>query len=92
MKVLFTILILGIFALLFTMQSLQKERTGYLVAAVMEDIGFKEARNQYLRYKIGIYKSPDKILPLAQKQGFAIIDPQKIIVLEEKESEHKSKN
>ncbi len=71
--------------LLFTMQSLQRQRTGYYVGALLEEIEFKEARNQYLRYQIGVYKSPDKILPAAAGLGLHIIDANKIIPLDKNE-------
>ena len=63
------------------MERVQKEKTGYQAAKVMEDITFKEARNQYLRYKIGVYKSPNKIIAAAEAENMAVAAPSDIIVL-----------
>jgi len=81
MKPIYIILAVGLFLLLLSMERVQKERTGHKAAALLEDIEFKKARNQYLRYKIGIYNSPDKIIPAATAQGMLITPPLNIIVI-----------
>jgi cell division protein FtsL len=81
MKTIYIILTAGLFLLLLSMERVQKERTGRQAAALMEDIEFKEARNQYLRYKIGMYKSPDKIIDKAAEDGMIMIDPRDILTL-----------
>ncbi|MDR0953308.1 MAG: hypothetical protein LBM71_03865 [Elusimicrobiota bacterium] len=83
MRTLYLILAIGIFLLLLSMERVQKEKTGHQVAMLMEDLAFKEARNQYLRYKIGIYKSPAKIMEAAVEKGLLLTPPQNIIVIEE---------
>lgn len=84
MKPIYIILAVGLFFLLLSMERVQKEKTGYRAAALMEDIEFKKARNQYLRYKIGVYKSPDKIIPAATQDKMFITEPRNVIVLEAK--------
>jgi len=83
MRTIYIILIAGLFLLLLSMERVQKERTGRQAAALMEDIEFKKARNQYLRYKIGVYNSPDKIIPAALQRGMVITPPRNIIVIKE---------
>jgi hypothetical protein len=83
MKAFYIILALGLFLLLLSMERVQKERTGRQAAALMEDIEFKKARNQYLRYKTGIYVSPDKIIPAARERGLVMTPAENIILLEE---------
>ena len=82
---LYAILAIGLFLLLLSMERVQKERTGYKAAALMEDIEFKKARNQYLRYRIGVYNSPDKIIPAAAAQGMVITPPLNVIVIKNDE-------
>lgn len=91
MKAIYIILVAGLFLLLLSMERVQKEKTGYKVAILMDDIAFKEARNQYLRYKLGIYKSPDKIIFAAQGSNMIFTEPRNIIILEE-ENVGQSKN
>ena len=79
--ILYAILAVGLFLLLVSMERVQKERTGYKAAALMEDIEFKKARNQYLRYRIGAYNSPDKVIPAAEAQGMVITPPLNITVI-----------
>ena len=83
MRAIYIILAIGLFLLLLSMERVQKERTGHQAAALMEDIEFKKARNQYLRYKIGIYNSPDKIIPAALGMGMVITPPLNVIALKE---------
>ena len=64
---------------------MQKEKSGQRIATLMEDIAFKEARNQYLAYQVGIYTGPQAIIEKAQAQGLIIIEPRNVIVLEEKD-------
>lgn len=92
MKVFYIILLCGLFVLFIAMERVQKEKTGYQVATVMEDITFKEARNQYLRYKIGIYKSPHKIIAVAEEASMRIAAPSEVIVLKAEDEDGKSKN
>ena len=81
-KIIFVILITGFFLLLISMERVQKERTGHKVGELLEEIAFKEARNQYLRYEIKLYKSPAKIMEEAQKKNLKIIAPQNVYTLE----------
>ncbi|MBR1980344.1 hypothetical protein [Candidatus Proelusimicrobium excrementi] len=92
MKIFYVILLCGLFLLLIAMERVQKEKTGYQVATVMEDITFKEARNQYLRYKIGVYKSPHKIMAAAEREGMRIAAPSEVIVLKDKDENAEIKN
>ncbi len=92
MKVFYIILLFGLFLLFIAMERVQKERTGYQVATLMEDITFKEARNQYLRYKIGTYKSPHKVIAAATENGMKISSPQNIIVLRKNENAVENKD
>lgn len=81
MKTFYIILLIGLFVLLVAMERVQKEKTGYQVATLMEDITFKEARNQYLRYKIGTYKSPHKVIADATEKKMQIANPADVIIL-----------
>lgn len=69
------------------MERVQKERTGHKVGELLEEIAFKEARNQYLRYEIKLYKTPFKIMEEAHKKDLKVIAPQNVYALELK-SEH----
>ena len=83
MKPIYWIFIAGLFILILAMERVQKEKTGARIASLMEDIEFKEAQNQYLRYQINIFKSPEAVIKAAGENGLAIAPPQDIIVLEE---------
>jgi hypothetical protein len=83
MKIIYVVLIVGLFALLLSMERVQKERTGHKAAALMEDIEFKTARNQYMRYKIGLYKSPKSVINEVSKLGMRFTPPADIIVIKE---------
>ena len=76
------ILATGFFFLLIAMERVQKERTGHKVGEMLEEIAFKEARNQYLRYEIRLYKSPAKIMEEANKKDLKVIAPQNVYALE----------
>jgi len=86
-NIIFIILVIGLFLLLISMERVQKERTGHKVGELLEEIAFKEARNQYLRYEIKLYKSPAKIMEEANKKDLKVIAPQNVYTLELK-SEH----
>ncbi len=73
---------IGAFLLLIAMERVQKERTGHKVGELLEEIKFKEARNQYLRYEIKLYKSPAKIMEEANKKDLKVIAPQNVYALE----------
>ena len=73
---------IGAFLLLIAMERVQKERTGHKVGELIEEIKFKEARNQYLRYEIKLYKSPANIMEEANKKDLKIIPPQNVYALE----------
>lgn len=75
-------LAIGTFLLLISMERVQKERTGHKVGELLEEISFKEARNQYLRYEIKLYKSPAKIMEEANKKDLKVIAPQNVYALE----------
>ncbi len=81
-SVLFIILTIGMFLLLISMERVQKERTGHKVGELLEEISFKEARNQYLRYEIRLYKSPARIMEEANKKDLKVIAPQNVYALE----------
>ena len=81
-SIVFIILAVGAFLLLIAMERVQKERTGHKVGELLEEISFKEARNQYLRYEIKLYKSPAKIMEEANKKDLQVIAPQNVYVLE----------
>ena len=81
-SILLIILATGFFFLLIAMERVQKERTGHKVGELLEEIKFKEARNQYLRYEIKLYKSPAKIMEEANKKDLKVIAPQNVYALE----------
>jgi hypothetical protein len=83
MKTIYIILAAGLFALLLSMERVQRERSGHRAAALMENIEFKKARNQYLRYKIGLYKSPQAVIGRAAELGMRFTPPSDIIVIKE---------
>ena len=64
------------------MERVQKERTGHKVGELLEEISLKEARNQYLRYEIKLYKAPAKIIEEANKNNLKVIEPQNVYALE----------
>lgn len=76
------ILAIGTFLLLIAMERVQKERTGHKVGELLEELTFKEARNQYLRYEIKLYKSPAKIMEEANEKDLKVIAPQNVYTLE----------
>jgi|GEM_PF-2949735 hypothetical protein len=84
-KVLSLILAVGVLFFIISFLRIQKEKSGQRIAQLMEDIAFKEARNQYLDYKVGIYTGPQAVIEKAKAQGLVAIDPTKVIVLEEKD-------
>ncbi len=86
-KILSVILIIGIFFFIISFLRIQKEKSGQRVAILMENIAFKEARNQYIAYQVGIYTGPQAIIDKATAQGLVAIEPTKVIVLEGK-NEH----
>ena len=86
-NILFIILATGFFLLLISMERVQKERTGHKVGEMLEEINFKEARNQYLRYEISFYKSPLKVMEDAAKKDLKVIAPQNVYIIESK-NEH----
>lgn len=81
-NIVFIILGIGAFLLLIAMERVQKERTGHKVGELLEEISFKEARNQYLRYEIKLYKTPSKIIEEANKKDLKVIAPQNVYALE----------
>lgn len=83
--ILFVILAAGLFLLLVVMERVQTESTGHKVGEMLEEINFKEARNQYLRYEISSYKSPIKVMQEAAKKELKVIPPQNIYVIEVKD-------
>lgn len=92
MKTIYIILLAGLFALLLSIERVQKERTGYRAAALIEDISFKQARNQYLRYQIGMYISPDKITSQAKELGMQFTEPHNLIILRMNKDDVENKN
>ena len=86
-KTLSVILALGLLFFLISFLHIQKEKSGQRIAKLMEDIAFKEARNQYLAYQVGIYTGPQAVIDKAAAQGLVAIEPTKVIVLEDK-NEH----
>ncbi len=84
-KILSLILLIGILFFIMSFLRIQKEKSGQRIAQIMEDIAFKEARNQYLDYKVSIYTGPQAVIEKAQAQGLVMIDPTKVIILEEKD-------
>ena len=89
-NILFIILAVGMFLLLVSMERVQMERTGHKVGEMLEEINFKEARNQYLRYEISFYKSPVKVMEDAAKKELQVIAPQNIYVIELKNEHSKA--
>lgn len=84
-RLLSIILAIGFFFFILSFLRVQKEKSGQRIATLMEDIAFKEARNQYLAYQVGIYTGPQAIIEKAQAQGLIIIEPRNVIVLEGKD-------
>lgn len=84
------IIFTGLFFL--AVQRVQRIRTGYEVSRLMKDIGFKESRNQYLRYLIGVYKSPNKVIAAAEAENMHIANPTEIIVLKANDEKERTKN
>jgi len=89
-SILFIILLIGLFLLLVSMERVQMESTGHKVGEMLEEINFKEARNQYLRYEISFYKSPLKVMEEAEKKDLKVIAPQNIYVIEVKDEHSKA--
>lgn len=88
MKRLFPLIIVfGLFFFILSFLRIQKEKSGQRVAILMEDIAFKEARNQYISYQVGIYTGPQVVIDKALRQGFVFTEPAKIIILEGKKDE-----
>ncbi len=92
MKPIYWILIAGLFILILAMERVQKEKTGARIASLLEDIEFKEAKNQYLRYQIHIFKAPEAVIKAAKENGLEVAPPQDIIVLEEPPDVFKKQN
>ena len=88
-SIVFIILAIGFFLLLVAMERVQKERTGHKVGELLEEVSFKEARNQYLRYEIQLYKAPAKIIEEANKKNLKVIAPQNVYALELKSEYNK---
>jgi hypothetical protein len=84
MKIIYIVLIVCLFALLLSMERVQEERSGYRAAALLEDVEFKKARNQYMRYKIGLYQSPKSVTEKASELGMRFTPPADIITIKEK--------
>lgn len=89
-NILFIILLTGLFLLLVSMERVQKERTGHKVGEMLEEMNFKAARNQYLRYEISFYKSPLKVMEEAAKKELTVIAPQNIYIIELKNEHSKA--
>ena len=83
-KLLSVVLAFGLFFFLLSFLRVQKEKSGQRVALLMEDIAFKEARNQYIAYQVSIYTGPQAIIDKAKEQGLVAIEPSKVIILEGK--------
>ena len=83
-RLLSIILTLGLFFFILSFLRIQKEKSGQRIAVLMEEIAFKEARNEYLSYQVGIYTGPQIIIQKAEEQGMVAIEPTKVIVLEDK--------
>ena len=86
-KILSLVLIIGLFFFILSFLRVQKEKSGQRVAVLMEEIAFKEARNQYISYQLSIYTGPQAVISKAQEQGLIPVEPTKVIVLEDK-NEH----
>lgn len=84
-KLLSIILIVGFFFFLLSFLRIQKEKSGQRIAMLMEEIAFKEARNQYIAYQLSIYTGPQAIIDKAKAKGLVAIEPDKVIVLEDKD-------
>ena len=83
-KLLSLIIAIGLFFFILSTIRIQKEKSGQRIAILMEDIAFKEARNQYLSYQVGIYTGPQVVIDKALEQGLVFTEPTKIYILEEK--------
>lgn len=92
MKPIYWILLAGLFVLLLSMERIQKEKTGARIAALMEEIEFKEAKNQYLRYKVNIFKSPQAVIESATAEGLEVAKPSQVIILKDNYDVAKRKN
>jgi len=88
--ILFIILAVGLFLLLISVERVQMEKRGHKVGEMLEEINFKEARNQYLRYEISSYKSPLKVMDEAEKKELKVIEPQHIYTIELKNEHSKA--
>ncbi|MBR4508674.1 MAG: hypothetical protein IKP23_04310 [Elusimicrobiaceae bacterium] len=86
-KLLSIIIAVGLFFFILSTIRIQKEKSGQRIAVLMEDIAFKEARNQYLAYQVGIYTGPQVVIDKAFEQGLVFTEPTKVIILEGK-NEH----
>lgn len=84
-KLLSLILALGLLFFILSTIRIQKEKSGQRIAVLMEDIAFKEARNQYISYQVGIYTGPQVVIDKAIGQGLIFTEPGKVIVLEVKD-------
>ena len=84
-KLLSIIIAVGLFFFILSFLRVQKEKSGQRIAILMEDIAFKEARNQYIAYQVGIYTGPQAVINKAYEQGLELIEPTQIIILEEKD-------
>lgn len=83
-KLLSLILAFGLLFFILSTIRIQKEKSGQRIAVLMEDIAFKEARNQYIAYQVGIYTGPQVVIDKALAQGLVFTEPTKIIILEDK--------
>lgn len=86
-RLLSIILVIGFLFFLLSFLRIQKEKSGQRIAMLMEEISFKEARNQYISYKVGIYTGPQAVIEKAKEQGLIVIEPNRVIILERK-NEH----
>lgn len=84
-KTLTLVIFVGLFFFILSFLRVQKEKSGQRVAILMEDIAFKEARNQYIAYKLGVYTGPQAIIDKAAEQGLVFVAPSKVIILEKKD-------
>ena len=87
-KLLSIIIAVGLFFFILSFLRVQKEKSGQRIAILMEDIAFKEARNQYISYQVGIYTGPQVVIDKALAQGLVFTEPNKVFVLEVKKDEH----
>ncbi|MBQ4493512.1 MAG: hypothetical protein II972_02785 [Elusimicrobiaceae bacterium] len=81
-KLLSIIIAVGVFFFILSALRIQKEKSGQRIAVLMEDIAFKEARNQYIAYQVGIYTGPQAVIDKARGQGLVFSEPTKVIILE----------